>query len=143
MVDSVLADTINQGGNILIPRGNLVTRRERDLSYVASPPSLAWWSIDKFLNYDNETTELSFSAAEPALEQIRIHLFFYRYNSIMRTSGDKTFPLLAGAKIGMLAFAKTRENEFYAELKDLTTAKSNGKNKGCSNHRSSYPTGVG
>jgi hypothetical protein len=74
---------------------------------------------------------------------MRIYLFFYEYNSITRISGDKTFPLPAGAKIGMLAFAKTREDEFYAELKDLTTAKSNGKNKGCSNHGSSYPTGVG
>jgi hypothetical protein len=57
-------------------------------------------------------------------EQMRIYLFFYEYNSITRISGDKTFPLPIGTRIGILAFAKTREDEFYAKFKDLTTTKS-------------------
>lgn len=118
-INWVLTDTTRQGRNIFInERPN-----EEIETYVTFPPNLGWWNIDKFLNSDQETTEITFSSSTPSLEQLRAYLFFYEFNSIMQISNSKSVPLPIGAKVRMLAFAKTETGEFYGEFKDLTITK--------------------
>lgn len=122
LINWVTADSTNQRESIWISEGRSGSNQETP-GYVIFPRSLGWWNIDKFLNSDQETTELTFSSIEPTLEQVRVYLFFYDFNSIMNITTSKTFPLPVGAKVRMLAFAKTEEDEFYAQFKDLTISK--------------------
>jgi hypothetical protein len=121
-INWVSIDTTNQGRNIFISDGR-PGPNERTPGYVIFPSSLGWWNIDKFMNSDQETTELTFNSAEPSLEQMRVYLFFYDFNSIMNITTSKTFPVPIGKKVRVLAFAKTEEDEFFAEFKDLTISK--------------------
>ncbi|MBA4849789.1 hypothetical protein [Emticicia sp. BO119] len=107
--DSSRNGTGNGGGTIY---------GEKDM-YLIFPSRIGWINCDKFYDFTEAKTTISFSSETPSIEKILIFLYFPDLKSVMQVYGGVSGQVPVGRNVKIVAYAVTEKEEYYSFLQDM------------------------
>lgn len=109
VVDWVPADTSRNGqGN---GGGAIFGEKEK---YTIFPSRIGWINCDKFYDFTEAKTAITFTSATPALEKILIFLYFPDLQSVMQVYGGVSGQVPVGRNVKIVAYAVTEEEQYFS-----------------------------
>lgn len=110
--DWLPADSTKDGAN----RGYMFANQE---VYTIFPSRIGWINCDKFYQYTEAKTAITFSSAEPPLGNIIIFLYFPDLKSIMKVYNGVSGDVPVGRNVKVIALGLTKEEEYYSFFQDF------------------------
>lgn len=96
--------------------GRLFPRKE---DYVIFPSRIGWINCDRFYNFKEAKTVVTFSSENPPVENILIYLYFPDIKSLMQVYKDTSGEVPVGQTVKVVAVGITKNEEyrtFYQEI---------------------------
>lgn len=109
VVDWVPADTSRNGqGN---GGGTIFGEKEK---YTIFPSRIGWINCDKFYDFTEAKTAITFTSETPSLEKILIFLYFPDLQSVMQVYGGVSGQVPVGRNVKIVAYAVTEEEQYFS-----------------------------
>lgn len=110
--DWIPADSTKDGIN----RGTIFANQE---VYTLFPSRIGWINVDKFYEYTEAKTEISFSSLEPPIENIIIFLYFPELKSIIKVYNGVSGLVPVGRNVKVIALGLTKQEEYYSFFQEF------------------------
>jgi outer membrane protein assembly factor BamB len=117
IVNWVPADTVsrpNQGGG---NGGSIFGEKD---SYSIFPSRIGWINCDKFYNFTEAKTSVTFTSESPAIEKILIFLYFPDLQSVMQVYRGVSGEVPVGRYVKIIAYAVTEKEEYFSFFSEAT-----------------------
>lgn len=90
---------------------------EKDM-YSIFPSRIGWINCDKFYDFTEAKTAITFTSVEPTLEKMLIFLYFPDLQSVMQVYGGVSGQVPLGRNVKIVAYAVTEKEEYFSFFLD-------------------------
>jgi hypothetical protein len=87
--------------------------------YVIFPTRIGWINVDKFYQYTEPTTKITFLSETPPITNVFIYLYFPDLKSIMGVSQGVSGLVPVGRNVKVIAIGITKEEKYYSFFQEF------------------------
>lgn len=88
--------------------------------YTIFPSRIGWINCDKFYEFTEAKTAITFSSENPPVNYLLIFLYFPDLKSVMQVNKGVSGMVPVGRNVKIIAIGITKEEEYYAAYQELT-----------------------
>ncbi|RYU95770.1 hypothetical protein [Emticicia agri] len=114
VVDWVPADTSRDG------QGGVIFG-EQD-KYTIFPSRIGWINCDKFYDFTEAKTTISFTSETPSIDKILVFLYFPDLKSVMQVYKSVSGQVPVGRNVKIVAYAVTEDEKYHSFLQEVVVA---------------------